>query len=466
MLLRVGPFGLNLPLWIAAVAAVFLWLSRRSGAAISRESQWLVGAALLAAAGFAWRDSPILNMLDVLAMAVLFGLAANYARGPSLRQAGLTAYILGTAASYIKGLAAPFQLLGQDIEWKSVPRLRWTGTTRAVLRGLLIALPLLLIFGCLFAAADPIFGQMAGHLFRWKFGELPSHIFLILVLGALAAGFLRTVLVSEPLDLTKVKASPWHLGLVDLSTSLGLLNLLFFAFVVIQFRYLFGGAALVEATTGLTYAQYARQGFFQLVIVTVLVLPVLLVGHWLLPPEDPGMDRAFRLLAGALLVQLVIIMASALLRMWYYVQHFGLTALRFYSTAFMGWLAVLVVWFVLTVLRHRRERFAFGTLISGLAMLALLHAVNPDALIVQTNLARAAAGEQFDAIYNAALSDDAIPALVAGMGQLDQPNCRTVAESLKVQRDLQQNEQSFLTWNYGRSRAAQVLEQQPLTCSR
>jgi hypothetical protein len=54
---------------------------------------------------------------------------------------------------------------------------------------------------------------------------------------------------------------------------LGLLDLLFLTFVVIQVRYLFGGAGRVAATAGLTHTEYARRGFFELVTVTALALP-------------------------------------------------------------------------------------------------------------------------------------------------------------------------------------------------
>jgi len=79
-----------------------------------------------------------------------------------------------------------------------------------------------------------------------------------------------------------------------MSVLLGLLDLLFTAFVVVQVRYFFGGSALVHATTGLTYAEYARSGFFALLAVAALVLPFLLMAHWLLRPDNAAGQRLFR----------------------------------------------------------------------------------------------------------------------------------------------------------------------------
>ena len=63
-------------------------------------------------------------------------------------------------------------------------------------------------------------------------------------------------------------------------------------------RYLFGGSEWVQRVAGLTYAEYARRGFFELVVVAALVLVLLLIAHWLLRPEGGADQRVFAVLAG------------------------------------------------------------------------------------------------------------------------------------------------------------------------
>ena len=178
-----------------------------------------------------------------------------------------------------------------------------------------------------------------------------------------------------------------------------LLNLLFLSFVVIQFRYFFGGATSVVLTPGLTYSEYARRGFFELVAVAALVLPLLLTAHWLLDKQKPESERAFRWLAGTQIMFLFVIMASAFQRMRLYQREYGLTEQRLYPTAFMGWLAIVFVWFVVSVLRGRRERFAFGALAAGFAVILALHALNPDDLIARVNTNRRDATVPFDGAH-------------------------------------------------------------------
>ena len=97
---------------------------------------------------------------------------------------------------------------------------------------------------------------------------------------------------------TRVRQQWFSLGIIELGVPLGLLNLLFLSFVLVQVRYFFGGAASVALTPGLTYSEYARRGFFELVAVSALVLPLLLLTHWVLVKNDANAERIFRWLAG------------------------------------------------------------------------------------------------------------------------------------------------------------------------
>ncbi|HLN63687.1 MAG TPA: DUF4173 domain-containing protein [Symbiobacteriaceae bacterium] len=461
-LLRVGPFGLSGSLWIGAVVAALLWLTRQSGQPLSPATRWLAIGAGVISLGFAWRDAETLLVFDTLAMLICFGLAAAYSRGQDLRRGGVFDYAAGAAGAYIYGIAAPFLLLGSDIDWKTMPRSRWSGRAGAVVRGLLIAVPLLLIFGALFVSADAVFANLAGGLWSVDAETFLSHLLLASFLAVVAGAFLRTTLAAAVPDVSAIKRPvSWALGSVEMAITLGLLNALFLAFVLVQFRYFFGGAAHVEATTGLTYAEYARKGFFELVTVAAMVLPLLLAGHWLLPQENPKQEKAFRWLAGALVAQLAVIMTSAVQRMLLYVGEYGLTEQRLYATAFMGWLAVLFVWFIATVLRGQRNRFAFGALVTGLAMLVGLHVLNPDAFIVRTNLDRMAAGKRFDAAYNARLHADALPLLVDAFPGLSAEDQATVLTTLKDRGLMADAQSDWRTWNLARSKATAALQKLP-----
>jgi hypothetical protein len=241
------------------------------------------------------------------------------------------------------------------------------------------------------------------------------------------------------------------LGIIEVGTVLSLLNVLFLAFVIVQFRYLFGGETNIPRGSGLAYAEYARAGFFELVWVSALVLPLLLALHWTLRKEEPRHERIFGALAGMQLALLGVIMISAVQRMRMYQRALGMTELRFYTVAFMGWLAIVFVWFALTVLRGRRERFAFGAVVSGLAMIAALHLISPDYWIARVNLRRAVEGKANDLYYTTSLSADSVPALIEALPTLDEQS-RFMVKS-QMQANWHKSSTDWRTWNRSRARA-------------
>ncbi|MGH8003299.1 MAG: DUF4153 domain-containing protein, partial [Limisphaerales bacterium] len=326
-------------------------------------------------------------------------------------------------------------------------------------RGILIALPIVLVFGGLLMAADAIFEGIVKKVFDIDFQEIFKHLFITGFGAWVAGGLLHGIFFSKREGLPEnVRASSFNAGLTETFIVLGLLNLLFLSFVLVQFRYFFGGANLVEVTPGLTYAEYARRGFFELVTVAGLVLPLLLGWHWLLPKGNMKSEKIFRVLAGIMILLLFVIMASAVKRMRLYQGEYGLTELRLYTTVFMGWLAAVFIWFGLTVLRNHRERFMFGALITGFVAIFALQTINPDGLIVRTNLSLAKSGKSFDVDYAATLSDDALPALVEALPSLNDADQKKVFDCI-IAPKLTSLKSDWRTWSWSRHQAEKVLEE-------
>jgi hypothetical protein len=146
-----------------------------------------------------------------------------------------------------------------------------------------------------------------------------------------------------------------------------------------------------------------------------------------------------------------VIILSALHRMRLYQSAYGLTELRVYTTAFMLWLTAVFAWFCWTVLRGRRERFAFGAVTAAVETIVLLHVASPDALIVRVNASRTEGVVSFDAAYAATLSGDAVPALLRRLDALPADARCHVARTLL--RDWSGAGEDWRAWSLGRSRA-------------
>jgi hypothetical protein len=502
-LLRATPWGLNVLLWmVLALAAGLMLIARWRRNLLSGTGRWIALPLIFFAACFVWRDSPTLKLIDAVAILLAMSLAILRTRAASLRLASLKEHAIAIAFAVFDAMLGMPTLLLSDVDWKEFPHTRLRRYAGAVTRGLLIAVPLIVLFGALLMAADAVFEGLINNAFNVDDEMLWSHLGLTVLVSWVAGGFLRGVLderdavlansddaALRALNLEGAKAEdkavtggqekaeappahkPFSLGIVEVGVVLGLLDLLFLAFVTVQIRYFFGGARLVQQTTGLTYSEYARRGFFELVWVAALVLPILLAAHWLLRKENPVHERIFRVLAGGQVALLFVIMASAVERVRLYQREYGLTEQRLYTMALMAWLGAVFIWFMWTVLRGARERFASGAVVAAFVIAALLHAANPTALIVRTNISHAQkSGRGFDAEYAAGLSADAVPALAASLPAMSASERCTVAASL-LRRWPVEGDTDWRTWNLSRAQAQSIVREntealRAMTCAR
>ena len=459
-----APAGLGVPVWTAALLGTAVMLARLTGVELRGEGRWMAVPALLFAGALAWRAAPALQVLNTLAVALCLALFAARSRAGSLRVEGLGGYLRSLVNSGLSVAGGAPLLVFEDARLSELRERRRGAGLAAALRGLLLALPLLLLFGTLFRSADPVFDRVVGGLVRGDAAELLADVWRAVVWGWFAAGLLRLGLRrSDPLaTLLRVPAEGrllprtgrW-LGRVEAGVVLGSLDLLFLAFVAVQFRYLFGGETLVETTVGMTYAEYARRGFFELVAVSALTMPLLLALDAVVDDGPPRARRLHRVLSWTLVALLMLVIASALQRMRLYQEAYGLTEQRLYATAFIVWLAVVCAWLGATVLRGRRERFAWGALVSGLLVLAALNGMSPDAWIARVNLAHGERTGRLDAGYLAGLGPDAAPVVLPRLAALDREAACALASGPMARA---RSTGEWTTWNWGRARAARGLE--------
>jgi hypothetical protein len=448
LLFQGRPLGLNVGLWTLAFAVALTVLMRVSRAPLHQGRRFMLVPLLVFSALFAWHASPLLVVANLLALAAAVSIGALRNRRVRLRTASLTDYAGGFVGACTSTAFGALPLLMTDIRWKEVVGRARSERVTAVARGVALGLPLLLVFGALFVAADAVFKHLVSSAVPSLDAAVVERLLIVGVWAWLAGGLLRDLLAScEEGEEVPFARGRRGLGVLEIGVALAFLDLLFLAFVVVQFRYLFGGSALVQSEAHLTYAEYARHGFFELVVVTGLTLPVLLLADWALAGRS---SRAFRWLAGVLLVLLAVVIASALQRMRLYVQHFGLTELRLYATGAILWLAVVSAWFAVTVLRGRRHAFAVGALVAGFTATVALNVLSPDAVIARTNVTRPAV----DVSYLAGLSDDAVPTLVSHISRLPKAQQSKLAAAL-LERALADDD--WRSWNRSRARARNAL---------
>ena len=389
---------------IAVVAGVLA-----GGRVRSVEPACVIGAAVPFGVFLSVRMSPWLLPLDIVAIAGLLVLGTSLAAGGRLFDLAVPSLVVRGLHAVGHGLAAP--------AFVAAPLGR--SRSAAVLRGLGLALPLLVVLGLLLASADAVF---AGLFDWWSPTELIVHAVLLGVGAWGMAGLLR---LASAQPAPAPPELPYRLGHVEATVVLGSLVALFGVFAAAQVIALAGGARHVLETAGLTYAEYAREGFFQLLAVTAITLVALVGLRAVTDLSDLGHRRRFTVLGEVAIVLTLAILFVALRRLGLYQQAYGLTMLRLCSFVFAVWVGVVLVMAgaALAGVGARRAWLPGGALVAGLALLFGLNAVDPEALVVRHNVGREV---RVDPAYLVELSDDAVPELVRALPRLGEPDRASV----------------------------------------
>ena len=337
--------------------------------------------------------------------------------------------------------------------------------------GLVIAIPLLLIFGALLASADLIFREQLSSFFDLfkieNLAELLFRTFYIITLGYFMTGaYVHTLVRSaKEKDITPDKplVQPF-LGHLEAFIVLGLVNLLFLSFIIIQFRYFFAGQANISIE-GFTYAEYARRGFFELIIVAVLSLGVFYLMSAFTKRSTRATRRTFSALGILLMLQVGCMLVSAFQRLSLYEAAYGFTTLRAMTYIFMIWLGVLIIAVALMEVFNQFKRLALVLLIIFFGFTLTLNLFNLDRFITQRNIAHAQAGNPLDASYLVHnLSVDSVPALFeAEQASETSPELKEALTAILAckltLRDHSGREGSWPEWHFSESTADRLFEQ-------
>ena len=294
----------------------------------------------------------------------------------------------------------------------------WMKKAQPAIRGVLLAIPVLLIFTALFSSADLVFAKRVTDLAaNLRLENLPEYIFrgvLILLVGYFFSGvILYAAKRSTSLSLIGKEKPiiPPFLGFTETSIILGGVLALFSAFVLIQVEYFFFGQANITQQ-GFTYSEYARRGFGELVAVAVFCIALIKGLSEISRIETTTKRKVFTGFTIGLVALVLVILASAFQRLYLYETAYGFSRSRAYAHVFIIWLGILLVSLVIMEIIHRQRAFANVALFVLLGFAVSLNLLNVDKFIARNNINRAVQGEQLDILYLSTLSSDAIPALV------------------------------------------------------
>jgi hypothetical protein len=338
-----------------------------------------------------------------------------------------------------------------------------------IIKGILITIPIALFFFSLLSSADLAFEQLVSSIFNFNFDLDPNLVSQIWLTGIVALVLLGSYVyilenVGEVTNIETAEKIPnYKLGNIEAGILFTTLNVIFLTFVIIQVKYLFAGHNAIFQL-GFTYAEYAHKGFAELIIVALLTFVVIFLAEKYIVQTNNQTSLVFRTLTNSLIVLVLVIMASAFIRLNIYEHAYGFTLLRILVQAFIIWLAGVFLWLSYKLIFKIQEHtFIFGIFLSVITFFIFFNLINPDALVARKNIAQFAQTGNLDTNYLSDLSADAIPTLLPLLEMSNAKDKYGNSLPKKIATELKKYydsipPQPWESYNYSRNRALNLIE--------
>ncbi len=451
--------GIAFPLYVILVVAGLFVIANFFKRQINKEIVWVLMPLIFFSTMVFVRASALLTFLNVVASLLLLLVIAEVSFGGKVKN-----FLVG---DYVKIFFLPIKFIRPLFQTLSgLFSLRGVNKDRKVLlqviKGIIMAIPVLFIFLLLFSSADLVFRKYLSDLIsidiepETVFRSILVLIATLVYMGAYSYTFRKT----ENQIAVQQNTKSHSVGHIESSILLGSVNVLFFIFILVQLTYLFGGESNISGQ-GFTYAEYARRGFFELIAVAIISLLLLLTTEKYVAKKETDHALGFKILSTALVVQVILIMASAFTRLSLYEEAYGFTTLRLYSHAFIVLLAVVFCLSLYKINKDKRENiFAFRVFLSIALFLAVMNFLNPDAFIARRNIERFVTTGKLDTNYLNSLSDDAISDTIKVLNIANEDLRKSFAHDLYWRAQNKIDSPYFSKWqslNISRMRAEKIL---------
>jgi hypothetical protein len=448
--------GISYPIYAIYLYLVFFVRVPSKGKKQTLFDLFLFGSALLLAISFALFSNGILLFFNFLLVPILMFIHMLHARRWDIEKWSNRLFLRSMFITFYDTIIRFFKLfnLGGQIG-KGLMHNKNYQVVRKVFIGFVLSVPLLWTILYLLISSDQHFKNVLGKLPIWLYqANIGSVLFQIFLVGFISIWlFAYFITLTKPLvfkgDLPKTQMI--KMDIVIVSTILILLNAVYFLYAAVQFTYFFSGDPS-SSLMSYTYAEYARRGFTELTIVSLINLGLLFllthVGNF----QKSTLPIGLKFLLSILVIFTYVMLSSAYYRLSLYEQAYGYTYSRVYAHAFMILLFVLLV---LAMFKVFKEKFKLlrAMFIVTLFAYVTLNYVNIDKFIVNQNMNRYEETGKIDVNYLGALSYESIPVLIEQENEI-------FNEPLNEKKiELYQGSRNWQSFNFSKAKAKRLIDE-------
>jgi len=383
-----GSAGISVPVFALAFYSLIFYFFHENNLKLSQPGVYLTIPVSLLAFSFFLHHNPSTQFITWLTLISLVCIQLVML-GTNPADGLFTFDMLAKVLKNIIGRA--FSNFSMPFHSFKVLKARQTNTSKnavLVLIGLAVSLPFALILLGLFMSADAVFEKAVNtaiDFIGFDFGNIFADIFL----GFFGGAFLAAVLLGLKYEEQEQKSAGKVGNSIDgiiVGTFLTIINILLIAFVGFQFAYLFGGTENITLSD-MTYAEYARRGFFELTAASGIIFSIALFVLIMTKKRENKLPVWVQLCTVCLCLCNGVLLISALKRMLLYVDVYGLSVKRVLTLWFMCLIGLCLVWLIIKCFIPKIDALKLIG-ITVITFVCILSLVNTERLIARYNIDR------------------------------------------------------------------------------
>lgn len=466
--------GVSLTIFMIGVFTLLIYILKEKNA-FSKHQAWLFAVPIfLLSFRFFLSSNNVLGFFNFYLIILLFvGMTLLLANKEETNWAslGFLGMIVSTIFMPVKYFNKPYQWVFYKCKFKKESQI--LANVKKVLIGLFLSLPLLLIIISLLSSADMVFSEMLSF-----FPTLLRQFFVNIVLKDFTAIFTITLFVGtytfsyiyhlfgqdkkkdasmqESSLRTEAKNPKTYIDPIILMTVLVMVDMIYLLFSLIQFSYLFGGGTHTLPLE-LSYAEYARRGFFELLLVTMINFSIMLFIIYFSDFQRKATANILKTLLFAMGIFTYVMLYSSFYRMGLYEQKYGYTYLRVFVYFFLFVESVSLIGTLAYIVCPKFNLFKMYFVIFLVFYIGLNY-INIDSMIAKKNIDRYfKETHDIDIHYLQSLPYDAVPQITRLLKADDAAIVNQTKEYLEeVKKDLQDT-RDWQEFNLSEYRAKTIL---------
>lgn len=399
--------GINVLLFIIPLIILFVYYNKKENVFKNKKYLYLSISIILLSSSYGLFQTDILYVLNLLIIPCLFIIMFIFGiKDESFKTLKYFFFnMIFDPLSHIK------ETLNDCLD-SILTKLNLKGETKnkvnQYIRGIVVVIPVVLLVLFLLSSADMEFGKLFEKLFDFIlslnfFGRLIRIAIIFVYLGSFLF-YIKKYFKSAEIIEFNYGNNDNKTYINDFSINLGLtiLNIIYLLFSYIQIKSLL----LHNVGINVSYAEYARTGFFQLLFVSIINVVVIYIAN----RDKFKSVKYINIMSTIMVLFTYVILASSFIRMHYYEGAYGYTVLRFLVFVALFAEALLLIPLVIYIFNNKVNIIKIYC-VSILGIYILINFINVGGIVASLNVERYKKTGKVDVIYIESLSSAGAPAL-------------------------------------------------------